>query len=62
MPILGLSCFAGKPESVLAVPWRRCCFRLLKLQRDVRENGENPLLPRNCKRHLLHATAFRWEG
>lgn len=24
----------------------------LKLQRDVRENGENPLLPRNCKRRL----------
>lgn len=49
MPILGLSFCAGKLESVLDVPWRRTLLPL-KSQRDVRENGENPLLPRNCKR------------
>jgi hypothetical protein len=39
-----------------------CCLR--NLQRDVREDGEIPLLPRNCKRRLLlpQATAARREG
>ncbi len=66
MPILGVPASLGEPEQLSAKSaGGRCGLRLCKLQRDARESGENPLLPRNCKRRSSESrktTAARREG
>ena len=53
MPILGVPASLGKPEQLSAksVGGRYACASV-NGQRDARESGVTPLLPRNCKRRL----------
>ena len=66
MPILGVPASLGKPEQLSAksVGGRYACASV-NGQRDARESGVTPLLPRNCKRRLSKirkATAAWREG
>jgi len=51
MPILGVPASLGKPEQLSAksAGGRYACASV-NGQRDARESGVTPLLPRNCKR------------
>ena len=53
MPILGVPASLGKPEQLSAksAGGRHACASV-NGQRDARESGVTPLLPRNCKRRL----------
>jgi hypothetical protein len=53
MPILGVPASLGKPEQLSAksAGGRYACASV-NGQRDARESGVTPLLPRNCKRRL----------
>ena len=53
MPILGVPASLGKPEQLSAMSaGGRYAHASVNGQRDARESGVTPLLPRNCKRRL----------